>query len=217
MSKTTAPLLSFGARGQIAKTAVYSTWRGIPYVRRHVIPANPNTVAQQTTRTTFSMLREMWKLAPTLARAPWDTFATGRQFLGLNAYIGENMRVIRGEMDMQKFIGSPGARGGLPPVSVVPGTGSGSGEIDVAFTNPSPPSGWTLEAEVAMAFPDQQPGLDFGGPMIVDQADPPSGSITLSGLPPATLCIVAGWLVWTKPNGDTAYSVGVTDTATSGS
>src|SRR3546814_12612164 len=84
MAKTTAPLLSFGADGQIAKTMVYSKWKGIPYVRRHVVPANPQTVAQQLTRTTFSQLREMWKIAPAIAQLPWDTFAIGRPFLGLN-------------------------------------------------------------------------------------------------------------------------------------
>src|SRR3546814_4148752 len=79
MAKTTAPLLSFGADGQIAKTMVYSKWKGIPYVRRHVVPANPQTVAQQLTRTTFSKLREMWKIAPAIAPLQRDNFAIGRR------------------------------------------------------------------------------------------------------------------------------------------
>lgn len=215
MAKTTAPLLSFGGSGQVGQTLVYGSWRGIPYVRRHVIPANPRTAAQQTTRTTFAMLREMFKVAPTLLREPWDAFAEGRPFIGFNAYIGENLRVLRGEALMTNYIGSPGARGGLPPVSVVATPGANSGDIDVAFTNPDPPPGWTITGEVAVAFPDQDPAADFGGPIVAQENDPPTGSLVLSGLPAGTSCITAAWLVWEKPNGDVAYSVGITDTVMS--
>jgi len=44
MSKLTGPLLSFGARGQIGKAMVTSTWKGVPYARQYVVPANPQTV-----------------------------------------------------------------------------------------------------------------------------------------------------------------------------
>src|SRR5690606_27546113 len=88
MGKTTAPLLSFDASGTLAKTVVYSRWRGISYARRHVIPANPRTIPQQFNRLAFATLREMWKVAPPAAQAPWDAFATGRPFTGMNAFIG---------------------------------------------------------------------------------------------------------------------------------
>ena len=107
MAKTTAPLLSFGANGQIAKTQVYASWRGVKYSRRYVVPANPRTTAQQLTRTTFAFMREMWKVAPSGLKAPWDAFATGKPFLGLNKFVGENIRVLRSQPDMANFIGSP--------------------------------------------------------------------------------------------------------------
>src|SRR5262245_18965190 len=100
MSKTTAPLLSFDAAGSIGKTVVYSRWRGVSYARRHVVPANPNTTAQQEVRSTFALLREMSKLAPTLALAPWDAFAKGRPFTGMNKFVGENVRVLKGAANM---------------------------------------------------------------------------------------------------------------------
>lgn len=216
MAKTTAPLLSFGAAGAIAKTQVYSRWRGIPYARRYVVPANPQTAGQTLTRSTFAMLREMWKLNGTLGRAPWDLFATGRPFLGLNSFIGENVRVIRGETDMNLFIGSPGARGGIPATSIVASTGSGSGEVDLTFTNPTPPTDWTIDAEVGIAFPDQDPVDDFAGPLVEAESDPPTGTVTLAGLGSAVGCQAVGWLRWIKPDLSIAYSVGVTDQATSG-
>lgn len=50
MAKLKAPLLSFGASGQIAKSLVYFAWKGLNVVRQHVVPANPNTASQQTQR-----------------------------------------------------------------------------------------------------------------------------------------------------------------------
>lgn len=215
MAKTTAPLLSFGADGQLAKTMVYSTWRGIPYVRRHVIPANPRTTAQTLTRSTFALLREMWKINPPGGQAPWDAFAYGRPFTGFNKYIGENLRVLRGEADFANFIGSPGARGGLPPVSVSPVAG-GTGEIDVTAVAPTPPDGWTLVGLQAVAFLDQDPSAFFQGNIQFQEIANPATGVTFTGLTPTTDYAVSAWLEWTKPNGQTAYSVSETNILAAG-
>jgi len=216
MAKLTAPVLSFAGSGKIAKTLVFGTWRGVKYARQYVVPANPQTTAQTQVRDIFAMMREMWKLAPDELRAPWDRMAQGRQFLGLNKFIGENLRVLNGETDMDNFIASPGAAGGLPMDAFGAATGSGSGEIDLTFTSPTPPSGWTLDAEIGVAFPDQDPTADFGGPLVVDENDPATGSMTLTGLGSAVACQAAGFIRWVKPDGSLVYSVGVTDQATSG-
>lgn len=217
MAKTTAPALSFSARGSIAKTMVYSTWRGVSYARQHVIPANPQTVSQQANRTLFSTMTEMWKVAPLLVQAPWNSFATGRPFTGRNKFIGENVRVLGGEALFTNFIGSPGSRGGLTPDDVSAIAGASEGEIDVTFTTPTPPSGWTLDSVIAMAFPDQDPTVGFGGPIVAEENDTTKDTVTLTGLGSGTSCIVAGWLRWIKPDGSIAYSVGVTDTVAAGS
>lgn len=215
MARTTAPLLGFAASGQIGKTMVYGTWRGVPYARRHVIPGNPNSSAQQTTRTTFATLREFWKLLSADGRAPWEAFATGRPFLGLNAFVGENMRVVRGDANMNDFLGSPGARGGLPLGSAVASTGTSSGEVDVDVTFPTVPAGWSIVETVCVGFPDQDPSADIVGPIVVNKVAHPTTTVVLAGLGSAVACQAAAWLVWTKPNGQTAYSVSITDQATS--
>jgi hypothetical protein len=216
MAKVSAPLLSFGASGQIAKTMVASKWKGIKYMRQHVIPANPNTVAQQAARGLFAELREMWKLAPAVLAAPWDAFALGRPLTGMNKFVGENMRVLNGEADFNNMIFSPGAKGGTPPMTFAATTGAGSGEVDATFTTPTPPTGWTLAGIAAAAFNDQVPGGIFTGPLVADFEAAPTLVVTLTGLGAAEACQVGGWLVWTKPDGSTAYSVGLTDQATSG-
>ncbi|MBA7677642.1 hypothetical protein ES703_85902 [subsurface metagenome] len=50
MAKLKAPLFSLGAAGQLGKALVYFGWKGLDVVREYVIPANPNTTAQQTQR-----------------------------------------------------------------------------------------------------------------------------------------------------------------------
>ena len=204
MAKTVGPLLSLGARGSIAKTAVFSKWRGIPYVRQHVIPANPNSVGQQATRNVFRTMVEMWKLLPTVGVDPWDLFATGRPFLGRNAFIGQNVAAMRGEVDMDLQVGSPGAKGGIPPVSIAPTTIAGGG-IEVNMTEPPIPPGWGLTNGVAIVFPDQDPAIAFVGPT-TGLAIFPVGGLDFTGLDTVPYQVRA-WIEWTKPDTTTAYSV----------
>lgn len=213
MAKTTAPLLSFGASGAIAKTQVYSKWRGIDYARRYVVPANPNTVGQQSTRDTFKLLSAMWVGAGPLLRAPWALFATGQPFTDRNAFMGRNIEVLRGEADMQNFIGSPGAKGGLPPSSIA--AAAGVGQITVTFTNPAAPTGWTLVAAQAACFVDQDPETPWAGTLTeAEDTAAPMDTVVLDGGLPTSLHVVVGWLQWTKANGDTAYGASLIDTAT---
>lgn len=90
MAKTQAPLLSLGARGQIAKTIVASTWKGIKTMRQYVVPANPRTTAQVAHRTLFGDVVALWKsfiTAPADISA-WNRLAlqSGKPQSGFNAF-----------------------------------------------------------------------------------------------------------------------------------
>jgi hypothetical protein len=50
MAKLKAPLFSFAASGKLADSLVYFGWKGLAVVRSYVIPANPNSQAQQDQR-----------------------------------------------------------------------------------------------------------------------------------------------------------------------
>lgn len=212
MSKTTAPALSFQAKGQIGKTMVYSRWRGIDYVRQYVIPANPQTVAQQNVRKTFALLREMYKIAPALVVAAWDAFATGRPFTGMNKFVGENVRVLNGQADMDAFIGSPGARGGLAPVAIAVDS-LAVGAITVDFTLPALPAGWAMHGAVAGAFKNQAPNGFFEGAFVAaEDVAAPMNQVVLNGLESGEEYVVFAFLRQTKPDGKIAYSVSLSDT-----
>ncbi len=210
MAKTTAPLLSLGARGTIGKTMTFASWRGVGYVRQRVIPANPRSTAQVLTRDIFTNMGLRWKTAGPLSRAPWDRFATGQKFVGRNSYMGQNLAAMRGEADMDNYIGSPGAKGGLAPVSMVLTTVAALG-LEAVIVAPAAPTGWTVTAAIAACFIDQTPEATVADAIqeIEDVASPFSCDIT--GLT-ATTYQVAGWLEWAKPDGSVAYGASLEDT-----
>jgi hypothetical protein len=212
MAKPTGPLLSFGASGAIAKTVVYANWKGRNYVRRYVVPANPQTAEQSKTRDVFAWASSVWKQLGPLTIEPWDRFATGQVLTGRNAFIGKNVNALRGDADLADMIGSPGAKGGLPATSIA--AASGVAEIVVTFVTPTVPDGWTLDEVVAFAIPDQDPatGVLYATVEAKDDSTP-FDTVTLTGLD-TVLYFVKGWVSWTKPNGTKAYGPSLTDSAT---
>jgi len=100
MAKVTAPLLSFTARGQIAGTLVYFPWKGIDAVRSYVIPANPNSAAQQTQRGYFGDAVDLWHTLGLDAddRTAWNRFATTLPTpqSGFNAFVRDYINLRTG-------------------------------------------------------------------------------------------------------------------------
>ncbi len=216
MAKINGPLLSLGGGGQIGKTVVFSSWKGIKYARQYVVPANPRTTAQVENRTRFAMLREMFKLSPSEVRAPFAAFVQGRPLTPDNKFVGENNRLLVGQVDLAAMNMSPGAKGGLPPVSVAAAAGAASGEIDVTVVPPSQlPLGWEIVECAAAAVVDQDPIGIFSGPFVAgtDAIDP--YVITLAGMGSAVDCMAFGWVVYEKADGQLAYSVSLSDAVTS--
>jgi len=54
MAKVNAPLFSFNASGQLAKSLVFFGWKGLDVVRSFVTPSNPKTAGQTTQRGYFT-------------------------------------------------------------------------------------------------------------------------------------------------------------------
>lgn len=210
MAKTTAPLLSLGASGTVGGVMTFGSWRGVGYVRQRVTPANPKSTAQVLTRDIFRNMGLRWKQGGPLMRAPWDRYAVGQKFVGRNAYMGDNLQVMRGEADMDLYIGSPGAKGGLPPTSLVLTTVASLG-IEAVIVGPTPPTGWTLTSAIASCFIDQTPEATVADVIqeIEDASDPYSCDFT--GLT-ATTYQVQAWLKWAKPDTSIAYGASISDT-----
>lgn len=196
MSKVTAPLLSFGASGQVAKTQVYSAWKGRPYVRRYVVPANPQSSEQTLTRNAFTFLQQVWKLSGADFQAPWDAYAAGQVLTGRNALTQKNIPILRPAASLDGMIMSPGAKGGLLATLGLVAIADG---FTYTVTPPSPlPTGWTITKAVIAAILDQDPqaATDYEVHVATDATSPYTGNIT--GLGNTTDYAVAAWLIYQK-------------------
>lgn len=212
MAKITAPFLSFGASGTIAKTLVASKWRGRPYMRQHVTPSNPQTTGQNLTRDIFRNLNSVWKVAGALLVAPWERFAAGQSLTGRNAFVGQNVAALRGDTDLANFIFSPGAKGGLPQSATV--FTPGVDQVTVDVTAPTPPTGWSVTRAVACAIQDAAPeAMTVYTSTELDDAAAPY-QIILTGLTFAGNYAVGAWLEWLKADGTVAYGPSTTSLET---
>lgn len=212
MAKVTAPLLSFGASGSVAKSVVFSKWKGRPYARRHVIPANPQTVGQTLTRDIFAWGGQVWKIMGPLGRGPWDRFATGQVLTGRNKFMGNFVAENRGESDLLSWNMSPGAKGGLPLVSVV-ASSPGVNDILLTCVTPTPPTGWTVTSCIGMVIRNADPAASV---LYATTEDEDIGGLLplLPGLTTAQSYVYGAWIKWAKPDGSVAYSVATMGTFT---
>lgn len=203
MAKLTGALLSFGSSGSIAKTLVYSKWKGRPYARQHVVPANPRSSAQMETRNAFKWLQSVFAFGTANFVATWQLFASGQVLTDRNGWTKANLPTLRPATDITGILFSAGAKGGLPTagVTVTPG----ATELTVAVTEPALPTGWTITQAIAVALPSQNPqsGVLFTMTEGIDTSSP--YSIVLTGLETAQSYEVGAWFEYAKPDGSIAY------------
>jgi hypothetical protein len=212
MAKVTAPLLGFSSSGQIGSTQVYGKWRGVQYARRYVIPANPNTTAQQQVRQVFSFLAMVYKLQTPYFRAPWTAFAKGKKFTNQNALFSKNIANLQSATDLSAFDFSPGANGGLPPTGIV--ITAGANQLSIAVSTPTPPTDWTITRAIGVAILDQDPH-SFTDATSIEATDATSPyTVVITGLTSAVLYRVGVFLEWVRSDGMTAYGTAVLGSGT---
>jgi hypothetical protein len=91
MARTTGPLMSFDASGSLAGTLVFSKWKGRPYVRQLVTPANPNSETQVSVRAMMRFLSQTWAAIVSMNQATWEPQAQAGSFSPFNAYTKTNL------------------------------------------------------------------------------------------------------------------------------
>jgi hypothetical protein len=206
MARLTAPLLSFEGSGQIARTQVYSTWKGIPYVRRYTVPANPRSTGQVATRGVFSWLNFLWRTAPADFTAPWRAAIVGRPLIDRNLFIKQNLPILRSAGSLDGMVFSPGAKGGIASaITITPG----NDQLTFAGADPAPlPNGWSIVGLVGAAVLEQDPEVDstFEVFTVTDLTTP--YSVVMSGLGNNSEYAAAGWWVYQRSANptDLAYS-----------
>lgn len=207
MPKVSAPLLSFGASGQIAKAQVYSTWKGIPYVRRYAIPANPRTTKQVNNRSIWQLINAAWLYAPAAIQNAFNGYATGKPLTGRNKFFSENQSLLATDptpATIAGFVMSPGNGGALPATGLI--VTPGDDQLSLSAAIPDAPVGWSITKVHGAAILMQDPTDPFSGEWFTafDAATP--YSVVLTGLASAQTYAVGLWIEWLKPDGKTAYS-----------
>lgn len=209
MAKVTGPLFSLTARNTISKALTYSAWRGIPYVRTRVVPANPQSASQTATRELWKTLQNIWNRAPALFLEPWQLAAVGRPFTDRNRYFQLNIPALLGDAILDAFVFSPGQGGALPPLTAIAADGGGQ-VLTITLTQPTLPVGWTQLSSTGIAIIQGDPNpVLVRTPIAAEDAATPFTVISLS-------VVVAGTYVWgafnvyTAPDLSTRCSVFIT-------
>jgi len=91
MAKVYAPLMSIDASGTYANQLTYAKWKGIRYVRNHVIPMNPRTQNQVLIRDAFTDAVSQWHQEDQSTKDAWKAaaLAAGRPLSAFNLYVGK--------------------------------------------------------------------------------------------------------------------------------
>jgi len=112
MAKWTSPLFT-DIRNKLGNSVVFSMWKGRPYFRAYVVPANPNTNKQKAYRALLAALVARWKeiIDTDEKKAPWTTLALDFLISGFNVFVKWGQKT---------------------QISAVAGTGSK--EIDITYT-----------------------------------------------------------------------------------
>jgi len=95
--------------GKIGNLVIQRTKRGTMYIRRHVIPANPRTIAQQTNRMAFKAGIDRWRTHEKLIHKEyWDKIAEKHRFRdGYRAFLSSFM--TRYQAKVQELSGESAA------------------------------------------------------------------------------------------------------------
>ena len=101
MAKVRSPLHSIDLRGRMADGFVFADWKGIPWMRTFVMPAQPPTQRKTQMWTMLPKAARAWAGLTDAERARWDEFAVlikpinhtlGRKgnWSGFDAYVSMN-------------------------------------------------------------------------------------------------------------------------------
>lgn len=77
------------ARGKLGD-AVFSSWKGRPYLRTRVSGSNPNTAAQQASRQSLARCILLYQSLETQLKDDWDTKAAQLKLPGYNSFLSHN-------------------------------------------------------------------------------------------------------------------------------
>jgi hypothetical protein len=136
--------MSLGASGSVAKTIVFSHWKGRPYVRQHVTPANPRSPGQTGSRAMMSFLSKAWAhyLFGASKQASWDTLAKQTTISPFNAFVKTDR--VNWTQFLAPISTPTDPRTATLPTLAAPTVTAGVGEINWSQVITTIASGWGI-------------------------------------------------------------------------
>ena len=102
MAKWKSPIFS-DIRNKLGENVVFSMWKGRPYMRSYVTPANPNSLKQQAQRALVANIVAMYQSnvkGDESIAAAWDVEALPRLISGYNQFVQYGASVTLGVLDL---------------------------------------------------------------------------------------------------------------------
>lgn len=118
-----------GARNKIGDV-VFSIWKGIPYCRTRVIPANPQSEDQMRVRDSLSRCVPMWRSLENQLKSVLDSYANNYDMSGFNWYISANR--VEEESYFSQYCAPPNRE--IDAVVGLAGVPGAANEIDLTWT-----------------------------------------------------------------------------------
>jgi len=132
MVKLHGPCMSLAASRSIANIITFSNWKGRPYARQLVTPANPKSVLQVSTRAMMRFLSQAWASIGSTPQGSWDDKAAALNVSPFNAYIRDNLQ--RWREFQAPGASDPAGETGVEPVATLDSATGGPSYCDVQFT-----------------------------------------------------------------------------------
>lgn len=140
MALTTAPLMSLDASGSVAKTIVFSKWKGRNYVRQHVTPSNPRTPSQYAQRAMMAFLSKAWNDLSAGDKATWQSLASISKVSTFNAFVKYNLQLwTQGQTPTQ--VAPPALANSINAATIFGVTG-GVRQLTIEFSSSSVANNW---------------------------------------------------------------------------
>jgi hypothetical protein len=82
MAKVSSPLLSQKASGRLGDTLVFSSWRGISYVKEYCKPKVRKSLRMQRVTGLYGQQTKRWEKLPEKCRLAWQAFCVLKEYKG---------------------------------------------------------------------------------------------------------------------------------------
>jgi len=112
---------------------VAASWKGRAYIRKHVIPSNPNTAAQQLVRESLARCVTLWRSLSETVKVWLDTYGTGYRMSGYNAFMSKNRAAEQATTALAVVPPEPR----VLPVAAFAGSVAVAEKITVTWTDPA--------------------------------------------------------------------------------